>query len=224
MPNSSSQAREPIDDTGHQCCSEGYSDHSAYRGLLTQLFVLPVGIGLRVLLKCVISSRPGSKTRFSNSSRLPRSVGTSTTRGVSGLASPRATLPPRQCLTSRYADGESAPSLIRLTSHIRETRRDVDLPRTGGHPRCGREPTWREPRWGKQAEGNGARRRQRRSFTPEFKAEVIAAVPLRCIGRSAASTSPSDDARQVLSRMHRGDNRLLPVTPCRRGSRRLPSW
>jgi transposase-like protein len=27
---------------------------------------------------------------------------------------------------------------------------------------------------GKQAEGNGARRRQRRSFTPEFKAEVIA--------------------------------------------------
>ena len=29
---------------------------------------------------------------------------------------------------------------------------------------------------GKQAEGNGARRRQRRSFTPEFKAEVIALV------------------------------------------------
>src|SRR5262249_54807707 len=29
---------------------------------------------------------------------------------------------------------------------------------------------------GKQAEGNGAGRRQRRSFTPEFKAEVIALV------------------------------------------------
>jgi transposase len=29
---------------------------------------------------------------------------------------------------------------------------------------------------GKQVEGNGARRRQRRSFTPEFKAEVIALV------------------------------------------------
>jgi transposase-like protein len=29
---------------------------------------------------------------------------------------------------------------------------------------------------GKKAEGNGARRRQRRSFTPEFKAEVIALV------------------------------------------------
>ena len=29
---------------------------------------------------------------------------------------------------------------------------------------------------GKQAEGNGARRRQRRSCTPEFKAEVIALV------------------------------------------------
>src|SRR5262245_39215282 len=29
---------------------------------------------------------------------------------------------------------------------------------------------------GKQAEENGARRRQRRSFTPEFKAEVIALV------------------------------------------------
>jgi transposase len=29
---------------------------------------------------------------------------------------------------------------------------------------------------GKQAEGNGARRRQRRAFTPEFKAEVIALV------------------------------------------------
>src|SRR5262245_29764720 len=29
---------------------------------------------------------------------------------------------------------------------------------------------------GKQAEGNGARRRQRRSFTAEFKAEVIALV------------------------------------------------
>src|SRR5215510_13088699 len=29
---------------------------------------------------------------------------------------------------------------------------------------------------GKQAEGDGARRRQRRSFTPEFKAEVIALV------------------------------------------------
>jgi transposase-like protein len=29
---------------------------------------------------------------------------------------------------------------------------------------------------GKQAEGNGARRRQRRSFTPEFKAEVITLV------------------------------------------------
>ena len=32
---------------------------------------------------------------------------------------------------------------------------------------------------GKQAEGNGARRRQRRSFTPEFKAEVIALVRRR---------------------------------------------
>jgi transposase-like protein len=29
---------------------------------------------------------------------------------------------------------------------------------------------------GKQAEGNGARRRQRRSFAPEFKAELIALV------------------------------------------------
>jgi transposase len=29
---------------------------------------------------------------------------------------------------------------------------------------------------GKQAEGNGARRRQRRAFTPEFKAEVVALV------------------------------------------------
>jgi transposase-like protein len=29
---------------------------------------------------------------------------------------------------------------------------------------------------GKQAEGNGKRRRQRRSFTPEFKAEVTALV------------------------------------------------
>ena len=29
---------------------------------------------------------------------------------------------------------------------------------------------------GKQAEENGARRRQRRAFTPEFKAEVIALV------------------------------------------------
>jgi len=29
---------------------------------------------------------------------------------------------------------------------------------------------------GKQAEGNGARRRQHRSFMPEFKAEVIALV------------------------------------------------
>src|SRR2546429_7099867 len=29
---------------------------------------------------------------------------------------------------------------------------------------------------GKKAEGNGARRRQRRSFTPKFKAEVIALV------------------------------------------------
>jgi transposase-like protein len=29
---------------------------------------------------------------------------------------------------------------------------------------------------GKQAEENGARRRQRGSFTPEFKAEVIALV------------------------------------------------
>ena|SRR5262245_56377573 len=29
---------------------------------------------------------------------------------------------------------------------------------------------------GKKAEGNGARRRQRRSFTPEFKAEAIALV------------------------------------------------
>ncbi len=29
---------------------------------------------------------------------------------------------------------------------------------------------------GKQVEGNGARRRQRRSFTPKFKAEVIALV------------------------------------------------
>ena len=29
---------------------------------------------------------------------------------------------------------------------------------------------------GKQVEENGARRRQRRAFTPEFKAEVIALV------------------------------------------------
>ena len=29
---------------------------------------------------------------------------------------------------------------------------------------------------GKKAEGNGARRRQRRAFTPEFKVEVIALV------------------------------------------------
>jgi hypothetical protein len=29
---------------------------------------------------------------------------------------------------------------------------------------------------GKKAEGNGARRRPRRAFTPEFKAEVIALV------------------------------------------------
>ena len=29
---------------------------------------------------------------------------------------------------------------------------------------------------GKQVDGNGARRRKRRSFTPEFKAEVIALV------------------------------------------------
>ena len=29
---------------------------------------------------------------------------------------------------------------------------------------------------GKQVEGNGARRRKRRAFTPEFKAEVIALV------------------------------------------------
>jgi hypothetical protein len=43
-----------------------------------QLFVVPAGMGLRVLLKCVsclVSS--GSKTRFSNSSRLSWSVGTS---------------------------------------------------------------------------------------------------------------------------------------------------
>jgi hypothetical protein len=151
MPNSSSQAREPIDDTGHQCCSEGYSDHNAYRGLLTQLFVLPVGIGLRVLLKCVISSRLVRGRRHDSpiavdfrglSARVPPEES-------AGLASPRATLPPRQCLTSRYADGESAPSLIRLTSHIRETRRDdhqdetwtcpelADTPDVGVSPRGG---------------------------------------------------------------------------------------
>ena len=34
---------------------------------------------------------------------------------------------------------------------------------------------------GKQVEGNGARRRQRRSFTPAFKAEGIARAPGRAI-------------------------------------------
>ena len=56
-------------------------------------------------------------------------------------------------------------------------RANVDLPRTGGHLRCGREPAWRESEWGRRwrrrtgySDGSGGQ------FTPEFKAEVIALV------------------------------------------------
>jgi hypothetical protein len=40
---------------------------------------------------------------------------------------------------------------------------------------------------GKQAEGNGARRRRRRAFAPEFKTEVIALVPGRAVAASDLS-------------------------------------
>ena len=80
-------------------------------------------------------------------------------------------------------------NLVRL-----RTRRAVTA--CGGMEQCGRPRRWGlrldlpervdtsdvgvSPRggspMGKQVEGNGARRRQRRSFTPEFKAEVIALV------------------------------------------------
>ena len=101
--------------TDHQRCSEGYADHDAYRGLPS-----PSSSFCPWAWISGFCCRRGSKTRFSNSSRLPRPVGTRTTRGVGGAAFARATLSPRQCLTSTYADGGSPPSPIRLASQIRE--------------------------------------------------------------------------------------------------------
>ena len=49
---------------------------------------------------------------------------------------------------------------------------------------------------GKQAEGNGARRRQRRSFTPEFKAEVVELVhqPGKTVGGVARELDLTETA------------------------------
>ena len=85
---------------------------------------------------------------------------------------------------------------------------------------------------GKQAEGNGARRRKRRAFTPEFKAEVIALVgrgerslPAICreldlsetavrrwVGQAAVDAGERDglttEEREELRRLRR-ENRIL---------------
>src|SRR2546428_13696264 len=85
---------------------------------------------------------------------------------------------------------------------------------------------------GKQVEGNGARRRKRRSFTPEFKAEVIALVrrgdrslPAICreldlsetavrhwVGQAAVDAGERDglttEEREELRRVGRGGKRL----------------
>jgi transposase len=85
---------------------------------------------------------------------------------------------------------------------------------------------------GKQAEGNGAHRRQRRAFTPEFKAEVIALVrrgerslPAICreldlsetavrrwVGQAAVDAGERDglttEEREELRRLRR-ENRVL---------------
>jgi hypothetical protein len=94
----------------------------------------PVGMGLNVLLEhgCqpfaevrdLVSCRRESEDTIS-----PIAVDF---RGLSARVPPEESagltrldcLPPRQCLTSTYADGGSPPSPIRLPSHIRETRRD----------------------------------------------------------------------------------------------------
>jgi hypothetical protein len=58
---------------------------------------------------------------------------------------------------------------------------------------------------GKKVEENGARRRQRRSFTPEFKAEIIALVR-RC-ERSLPAIFPellSQDGWDVDGRLYKG--------------------
>src|SRR4029450_11128755 len=85
---------------------------------------------------------------------------------------------------------------------------------------------------GKMVEGNGARRRQRRSFTPEFKAEVIALVrrgerswPAICreldlsetavrrwVGQAAVDAGERDglttEEREELRRVRRGEKGL----------------
>jgi len=85
---------------------------------------------------------------------------------------------------------------------------------------------------GKKAEGNGAHRRQRRAFTPEFKAEVIALVrrgelslPAICreldlsetavrrwVGQAAVDAGERDglttEEREELRRLRR-ENRVL---------------
>jgi hypothetical protein len=47
------------------------------------------------------------------------------------------------------AGGRSATCALPLPTHR------LDLPPTGGHPRCGREPTWRESEWGSRRRGTG---------------------------------------------------------------------
>src|SRR5207249_9245087 len=94
---------------------------------------------------------------------------------------------------------------------------------------------------GKKVEGNGARRRQRRSFTPKFKAEVIALVrrgerslPAICrerdlsetavrrwVGQAAVDAGERDglttEEREELRRLRRhAEDRIFSVPPSTR--------
>ena len=104
-----------------QAINVARTDHGAYRGLLTQLFVLPMGHGSQGLaeVRDLVSYRRVGGHDLSKavdfrglSTRVPPEES-------AGLTPPRATLSPRQCLTSTYADGGSPPSPNRLTSPVR---------------------------------------------------------------------------------------------------------
>jgi hypothetical protein len=104
-----------------------------------------------------MSARSGS-TLGSHLARATRAPVTSARTVNTTRTVPRIGPPPARCDAALAYQGREP--------RVKEEQWVVDLRPTGGHPRCGREPTWRESEWGRRwratghAGGSGGRSRR----------------------------------------------------------------